>query len=238
MFSTTLRLRWSLGSLAASAAGLPVSLRRLANVVLAQRPQRAASSPAAEAGLPGASGSEEDWSDVQASLRGDGDAFARLVRRYQGPVGAYLWRFTRDRSQWEELVQEVFVEAFFSLRSYQARAPLLHWLRRIATRTGYRWWRTRDRRRTPPTVSLENWDQALQAEDSQEAAADAGRLVHAALDRLAPRDRLVLTLMYLDGCSLEEIAQLTGWSRTMIKVQAHRARRRLGKVLEEERIRR
>jgi RNA polymerase sigma-70 factor, ECF subfamily len=44
---------------------------------------------------------------------------------------------------------------------------------------------------------------------------------------LPPRDRLVLVLMYVDGRSVDEAAQLAGWSKTMIKVQAFRARRKL-----------
>jgi RNA polymerase sigma-70 factor (ECF subfamily) len=46
------------------------------------------------------------------------------------------------------------------------------------------------------------------------------------------RDRLVLMLIYLEGCSVAEAAEATGWSRTMVKVQAHRARRRLRALLE------
>src|SRR3974390_1226100 len=82
-----------------------------------------------------------DWSDVAASVRGDDEAYGRLVRRYEKPITGLLWRFTRDPVQCEELVQQVFVEAFFSLKTYRGDAPLLHWLRKIATRTGYRFWR-------------------------------------------------------------------------------------------------
>jgi RNA polymerase sigma-70 factor (ECF subfamily) len=44
---------------------------------------------------------------------------------------------------------------------------------------------------------------------------------------------LVLTLFYLEGCAVAEIARLTGWSQTMVKVQAFRARNRLKKLLAE-----
>jgi DNA-directed RNA polymerase specialized sigma24 family protein len=82
-----------------------------------------------------------DWLDVKASVQGDEDAYERLVRRYEKQITGLLWRFTRDPVQCEELVQQVFVEAYFSLKTYRGDAPLLHWLRRIATRTGYRFWR-------------------------------------------------------------------------------------------------
>jgi RNA polymerase sigma-70 factor (ECF subfamily) len=102
---------------------------------------------------------DADWCDIQAALDGDSDAYSRLVRRYQQPIGSYMWRFTGDRGQWEELVQDVFVEAYLTLASYRGRAPLLHWLRRIATRVGYRWWRERARRRAQSPATVRDWDQ-------------------------------------------------------------------------------
>ena len=69
-----------------------------------------------------------------------------------------MWRFTRDRVQWEELVHDVFVEAYLSLRSYRGEAPLLHWLRKIATRVGYRWWKHRNRQKVETSLELQDWD--------------------------------------------------------------------------------
>jgi len=171
-----------------------------------------------------------DQDDIRRSLDGDGAAYARLIRRHQDAVGAYLWRFTRDRGQWEELVHDVFVEAYLGLRSYRGDGPWLHWLRKIATRIGYRHWKQRARQRARTPVSLESWDAAAaDPPDAETAAAE----VHALLARLAPRDRLVLTLMYLEEYTVAEIARLSGWSQSMVKVQAHRARNRLRKLLEE-----
>ena len=73
-------------------------------------------------------------------------AYARLVRRYQSEIADQMWRFSRQVSVAEELVQEVFVEAYFSLAKFRGQSPLLHWLRRIATRVGYRYWKHEARR--------------------------------------------------------------------------------------------
>lgn len=175
---------------------------------------------------------EPDAADIAASLRGDGDAFARIVRRYQGEIAITLWRFVRERAVCEELVHDVFVEAYLSLGTYRAEAPLLHWLRRIATRVGYRHWKQAARERALPRVPLEE-DRIGDIPDSTardpEAAAED---LQAILSRLPPRDRLVLVLLYLEDCSVQEAAQRTGWSKTMVKVQAFRARRKLRKLLE------
>lgn len=173
-----------------------------------------------------------DSADIRASLDGYGQAYARLVRRYQDPIGAYMWRFTRDRRQRDELVQDVFVDAYFSLATYAGRAPLIHWLKRIATRVGYRYWKDRQRRRREAPLP-EDADQVTAVSDGTESARHAAEVVHRLLARLAPRDRLVMTLTYLEERNVSEVAQLTGWTETMVKVQAHRARKRLAKICEQ-----
>jgi RNA polymerase sigma-70 factor (ECF subfamily) len=175
----------------------------------------------------------DDGPDVQASLSGDSDAYARLIARHQQAIGSYMWRFTRDRVQWEELVHDVFVEAYLSLRGYRGEAPLLHWLRKIATRVGYRWWKRRTRRKAETSLELQDWDQVAGADSGIDAAREAGQQVHALLARMSARDRLVLTLLYLEECSVAEAARLCGWSQTMVKVQAFRARKKLKKLLEQ-----
>jgi RNA polymerase sigma-70 factor (ECF subfamily) len=174
---------------------------------------------------------EQDWRDVLATLNGGDDAFARLVSRHQQDVAKQMWRFTRDPAAHEELVHDVFVEAFRSLSGYRSRGPFLHWLRAIATRVGYRFWKRRERSRKQPLLSLEEIGQRVAADASPADAREAAELLHTVFDRLPPRDRLVLTLLYWEGCSVAEAATLAGWSRSMVKVQAHRARKKLKMLL-------
>ena len=177
----------------------------------------------------------EDSPDIRATLRGDGEAYARLVRKYQNTIAAQMWRFCRERGTCEELTHEVFVEGYMSLRRYRGEAPLVHWLRRIATRVGYRYYKRQASRRAESTIGLQDWDQSdasAESKDKVEAleAAEAAATVHALLAQLPPRDRLVLTLIYLEDCSVAEAAEMIGWSETMVKVQAHRARKKLKKL--------
>ena len=178
-----------------------------------------------------------DWFDVAASLKGDDEAYARLVRRYEKPITGLLWRFTRDPAQCEELVQQVFVEAYFSLKTYRGDAPLLHWLRKIATRTGCRFWR--EKAREPQEVSLAEFDSFEEIEAAQEDEidpAEAAAVLHSLLARLPADDRLVLTLMYFEECGTQEIAERIGWSRAKVKTQALRARRKMKEIAEREHL--
>jgi RNA polymerase sigma-70 factor, ECF subfamily len=178
---------------------------------------------------------DNDASDIRASLAGDGDAYARLVERHQGDVAAMMWRFTRDRRQWEELMQDVFVEAWSSLAGYRAEAPFSHWLKRIATRVGYHHWQRLAQDRNHRLVPLADWDGATSPGDDP-APEEAAALLHALLARLAPKDRLALTLMYLEECSIAEIAERTGWSRVATKMRVSRARARLREIVLQEKV--
>lgn len=179
-----------------------------------------------------------DWLDVKASVKGDEDAYERLVRRYEKQITGLLWRFTRDPVQCEELVQQVFVEAYFSLKTYRGDAPLLHWLRRIATRVGYRFWR--EKAREPQEIPLPDFDILEQIEAAEEEEridpAEAAAVLQALLARLAAPDRLVLTLLYFERCGTQEIAERMGWSRAKVKTQALRARRKMKEIAEREHL--
>ena len=176
--------------------------------------------------------SDADWQDVRAATGGDGDAYQRLVSRYQRSIGRYLWRFARNPADWEVLVQDVFVQAYFSLSGFRGTGPFEAWLKQIATRLGYRYWKQQAKQRMHQPIEYAH-GQSLPAEENVPLEAEeAARILHEMLATLAPRDRLVLTLQYFEELDTQAIAERTGWSRTMVKVQAHRARAKLGKRLE------
>jgi len=172
-----------------------------------------------------------DERDLRASLNGDESAYERIVKRYEQKVASRMSRFSRDRGDIEELTCEVFVEAWLSLPSFRFEAPLDHWLARIGTRVGYRFWKQK-RRDRENRVRLESWDAPLSDDKGRIDPGRAAELLDEVMGRLKPADRLVLTLRYLEGLSVDQTAQRAGWSRTRVKVQAHRARKRLRKILE------
>ncbi|MEO7317990.1 MAG: sigma factor, partial [Chthoniobacteraceae bacterium] len=60
---------------------------------------------------------------VAATLRGDDDAFAEIVRRYKRRVFASAARFARDDHQLDDIAQEVFLRAFRNLGKFRGDAP-------------------------------------------------------------------------------------------------------------------
>lgn len=182
---------------------------------------------------PEASAADADWQDCRACLAGAEPACVRLLKRYEEEIARQMWRFSRDRAVCEELVQEVMVEAYLSLGRYERRGvPFLHWLRVLATRVGYRYWKSEARRRkgTPPAAAAEA--ETRDAEPDESAAAAA--MLHALLARLPAADRLVLTLAYFEDATARQIAERTGWNLAVVKMRTHRARQKLRKLIEAE----
>jgi RNA polymerase sigma-70 factor (ECF subfamily) len=184
----------------------------------------------------GASAADElDERDVAAARRGDEQAFERLVKRHQRAVARLLWRFTRDHEDHAELVGDVFVAAYSALSHWRGKGTFERWLRAIAVRGGYSYWRRRgrDRARIEFSADVGELLDERGEERSSESAVAAAELVHGLLAKLSERDRVVVTLLHLEGLSVAEVAEATGWSQSMVKVQAFRARGRLKKLLEE-----
>lgn len=169
--------------------------------------------------------------DIAAAQGGDEAAFRRLIERYQATIGLQMSRFTRQPQQRDELVQDVFVRAYFSLNSFRGRAPFEHWLRKIAVRVGYQFWTSRQRERQQVALSDDEWARVRDASYEPSSASAAAELVERLLGMLAPADRLVLTLIYLDGCSMAEAAARAGWTTIGTKVRASRARQKLRDLL-------
>jgi len=181
---------------------------------------------------PAETGSEEDRQDIADSLAGNGEGYARLVRRYQNKVAAQMWRFTRDAVVLDQLVQDVFVEAYLSLKGFKGQAPFLHWLRRVATRVGFRYWKSRARKEGREEA-LKETNLNLTAAPETLTPVEAADTLYRLLGKLPPADRLVLTLFYFEQCDVKEISARSGWNRPLVKVRLHRARKKLKSLLEE-----
>ena len=174
-----------------------------------------------------------DIEDIRKSREGDSDAFRQLIERHQAHIGRIMWRFSRDQRVHEELVQDVFVEAYLSLRTYRGKSPFAHWLSRIATRVGYHYWKQTGRQRTTESFSLQEWDELASGATENRNPSQAAAVLHELMAKLPPRDRLVLTLRYLEECDVAETARRTGWTRSMVKVQTWRARKKLQQLFAE-----
>lgn len=178
--------------------------------------------------------SETDAQDIEKSLNGDENAFAKLVKRYQDRVAARMWKFTRDPCVLEQLVQDVFVEMYFSLSSFRGDSSLITWLMTIAVRVGYRHFKKQRKSRYQSSF-LENLEQRVsssEADTEKITPSETAELIYGLLEQLHPKERLVLTLIYFSECSIADISRATGWSQAGIKMRAYRARKKIRKHIQ------
>lgn len=176
----------------------------------------------------------QDLHEVKRCLAGDKEAYTLLVRRYQSTVTERMMRFTRDVNECEELVQTVFIKAYFAMGTYQGKGPFLHWLGIICTRVGYDFWSMKKRANRVSLVDC--LEKIGTISEESPTPTEAAEIAHALLARLPQPDRLVLTLMYLEDCSTKEIAERMGWNRAVVKMRALRARRKMMAIAEENRL--
>ena len=154
----------------------------------------------------------------------DQDAAVALVEALYPLVIRIVRSHCPERSDEEDLAQEIFLKLFSRLDQYEARAgiPLEHWVSRLAVRTCLDALRAKGRR---PEVRIgdlpeeqQAWLDYLAADESappDSAAGSARELVGKLLAKLSPEDRLVITLLDLEEKSVKEISELTGWGQSL-----------------------
>jgi len=163
---------------------------------------------------------------VRDSLGGDSDAFARLVRLHERRVFRLVGRFFRRPEDVEDIAQEVFLTAWRKLKTYRAEAPFEHWLTRVTLNLCYE----KLRKRRPAEQPLDGESHLGTTGSDPTAGIEAERLLGA----LEAADRFVLLLLYGEGWTVAEIADRLGWTQVNVKVRAHRARKKLRRLLEQE----
>ncbi len=170
-------------------------------------------------------------------LGGNPESFEPLVVKYQPRVFAIARRYARREDEVEDIVQTVFMKAYSKLSSYRGDAPFEHWLMRTATFTCYDFLRKHQRNRewnatdlsTEENEWLENVGEDTTEKEANQSAAKA--LVDRLLESLKPDDRMIITMLDLEQKSVKEIAKLTDFTESNVKVRAHRARDKMKKIL-------
>ena len=171
---------------------------------------------------------------VRIVVGGDVECFEVLITRYQSRVFGMARKYFRNESDAEDVVQAIFTKTFQKLSSYKGTAPFEHWFMRLSLNACYDALR-RKRNRPDQTISDmlfddESWqDRLSNIPDASDRVGleEARELVYTVLGQISDRARIVLTLQELEGRSIREITEITGWSESLVKVQAFRARKEM-----------
>jgi RNA polymerase sigma-70 factor (ECF subfamily) len=181
---------------------------------------------------------ESDAALVFRCLDGDTEAYAALVRRYQGAVYATAHYYMGRYGEADDVAQEAFWQAYKSLPHLRDPEKFGPWLKEVSTRTAANWLR-----RNLPRLRMETplpAKRTVRFEDVRrgpQGIAERGEIydrVQMAIDALPERYRLIVVLRFMQEMSYDEIGRFTGESRDEIRGVLHRATVQLREMLEEQ----
>ena len=174
-------------------------------------------------------------SDIELMLRaktGDDSAFTELMRRHYKGVVNYVYRFTNDRANSEDLAQEVFLRVYRSVKRYNPQAKFSTWLYKIATNLCITEVKSRNKEQS---VSLDEMQENTgdlgdsKSEDPSDPTyrREIGTAIFEALRSLPERERVAITLCKYEDLPYEEVAEVIGCTIGAVKTYVHRGRMKL-----------
>jgi len=173
---------------------------------------------------------------ISRVLKGEQNAYAELVNRYQAYVFTLVLRMIKSREDAEEVAQDVFIKAYRSLADFRGESKFSTWLYTIANTTSI----TFLRKKKLDVHSLDN-EKVFEVADSKDSGLRANlveqksrvNMVNEAIAMLSPDDAEIITLFYKAEQNLEEISRILRLETNTVKVRLHRARARLKEKMEK-----
>ncbi len=175
-----------------------------------------------------------DISYIEQVLSGKANAFSYIVDRHKDKAFNLAFRICGNYEEAEEIAQDSFLKAFNSLRSFKMKSSFATWLYRIVYNTSISHVRIKKIR----VLSIDDFPadatDFLSNNTSEEEAETEYRksLLNFALQKITEEERGLITLYYFDEMSTEEISEITGISKSNIKVKLFRARQKMFDIIE------
>lgn len=169
----------------------------------------------------------------------DERAFARILRRWEGPIQRLCVRMTGDLHKGEDLAQETFVRIYSKRKDYQPSGRFSTWIWRIALNLCYDELRRRRRREESPLEAGEDesgaapeaWLAAGPAPDRSLLEREQGELVRGALMQLPEAYRSVLVLRHYEDLKFREIAAVLDVPEGTVKSRMAEALSQMSRLL-------
>ena len=162
---------------------------------------------------------------VDAVLSGNRQALRDFIKRHERLVSHMVARLVDDKSDREELCQDIFLKAYEKLGEFNFQSKLSTWIATIAYRHGVNHLRKRKMKWAELPEEDEDWN-FVEPENLQQTVEeeDMEKIIHRNLEQLPPQYKVVLTLYHLDGMNYNEIGEATGMPEGTVKNYLFRAR--------------
>ena len=177
---------------------------------------------------------QEDQIIIGKVLAGDTASFGTIVEKYQHLVMNIAYQILRQREEAEDLAQNTFVKAYEKLNTFKGDSKFSTWLYRIT------WHMAISQHRKLHNVLNSNTfyinDESLHISDHSTIEAndreEALVKLEMAMQKLEADDRAILNMFYKQQLKVQEIAEITGFSESNVKVKLFRSRKKLAQHFE------
>jgi RNA polymerase sigma-70 factor (ECF subfamily) len=173
---------------------------------------------------------QDDAKLVQASLRGDLQAFEQLIVLYQRPLFNLAYRLTGVREDAEDIVQAVLVKSFEHLGSYDPRYKFFSWVYRMTVNETINFLRVRQKGQS----LSESMASELESPEEVYEQRELSRQIDEALGSLTLDYRVVVVLKHFVDLSYSEIAQVLEIPEKTVKSRLYTARQLMCRVLQDK----
>ncbi|MFH1074781.1 MAG: RNA polymerase sigma factor [Candidatus Firestonebacteria bacterium] len=169
----------------------------------------------------------EDAIYIEQCKNGDSSGFYNLVNKYKDLIFAVILQRNIDRNNAEDLTQEVFVKAYYSLPKLKNSDKFAGWLYGIAYHTSIDWIRKRKKERTVSIEQVPNLNLGNDQQDADEEQKERMKTLHEELQELPEETKSILMLRYIDEFSYEKISSVLNLPISTVETRLYRARQLL-----------
>jgi RNA polymerase sigma-70 factor (ECF subfamily) len=173
---------------------------------------------------------------IARAAAGEAPAFRQLYERHRSDVARLVYRMLGPRSDVDDVIQEVFVQVYKSLKDFRGQSKFSTWLHRVTVNVVLM--HRRAARSRPAFADEPPAEPALRssdlAPDEDAQRRERMRAFARLLGRLADKKRVVFVLHELEGVPPSEIAQIVGAPVLTVRTRLFYARRELEGMLAEE----
>jgi RNA polymerase sigma-70 factor (ECF subfamily) len=159
--------------------------------------------------------------------------FIEWLGEYKRLIFKVVRAYAINREDQDDLFQEILLGLWSSIPSYQRKAKETTWIYRVALNTALVWTRDKMRKKKRNKEMIANLERIAETANENCDVCETDRVieqVYGAIHKLEKVDGSVI-LMWLDGLSYEQMAEVIGISKTNVGVKLNRARKRLAQLL-------
>jgi RNA polymerase sigma-70 factor (ECF subfamily) len=177
--------------------------------------------------------SEEDNKIIQQILEGNRQDFAFLVNKYKGPVFNLVYRMTERPQEADDLAQEIFLQVYESLNSFETNRKFFPWLYTIALNIIRNHLKSK---KLLPAAKAGSHDQSQETEHTNDPEAlvcrqqESERLA-AIIQKLPYPQQEAVTLRYYQDLTFEDMADILGISLSAAKMRVYRGLKKLAELM-------